>query len=174
MEYKRNETCCFIGHRKLNITEALEKLLYETLTELIVNRGITTFLFGSRSEFDTLCLKIVSSLKEKFPFIKKIYVRAEYQYISEDYRNHLLKWYDDTYYSPKIQNSGKAVYVERNYEMINCSSICVCYYNREYQPPRRKNSNKDLYDYQPKSGTKIAYEYAIKKCDSVINMFCKI
>lgn len=60
-------------------------------------------------------------------------------------------------------NAGKASYVERNYEMINKSAYCVVYYHENYAPPRRKNSKRDVTDYQPKSGTKIAYDYAIKK-----------
>ena len=52
---------------------------------------------------------------------------------------------------------------------------CVFYYNEDYQPPRRKRTNRDLSTYQPKSGTRLAYEYAVqksKKADKVvINMF---
>ena len=76
-----------------------------------------TFLFGSKSEFDRLCLKLVTKLKEKYPHVKRIYVRAEFPYINDDYMAYLLKSYDDTYYPEKLIGSGKAAYVERNYEM---------------------------------------------------------
>lgn len=57
-------------------------------------------------------------------------------------------------------NAGKAAYVERNCEMIDKSSFCVVYYNENYTP-NRKNS---------KSGTKIAYDYAVKKHIQIINV----
>ena len=69
-------------------------------------------------------------------------------------------------------NTGKAAYVERNYEMIDNSDYCVVYYDKDYIPPRRKNSKRDLIEYQPMSGTKLAYDYAKKKNKKVINLFC--
>ncbi|MBR6523759.1 MAG: hypothetical protein IKT39_04030 [Clostridia bacterium] len=59
--------------------------------------------------------------------------------------------------------------MERNQEMINKSKFCVVYYDENYLPPWRKNSRRDLFDYQPKSGTKVAYEYAVKKKKHIIN-----
>ena len=67
-------------------------------------------------------------------------------------------------------NAGKAAYVERNCEMIDNSSYCVIYYDENYMPDRRKSSNRDLVDYQPNSGTKRAYDYAVKKGLKVINV----
>ena len=67
-------------------------------------------------------------------------------------------------------NAGKAAYVERNYEMIDNSSYCIIYYDENYMPPRRKNSRRELFDYQPKSGTAVAYDYAIKKGQNIINL----
>ena len=60
-------------------------------------------------------------------------------------------------------------YVERNQEMINKSDFCVVYYDENYFLPRRKNSRRDMTDYQPKRGTVVAYNYAIKK--KIINYF---
>ena len=62
-----------------------------------------------------------------------------------------------------MENAGKASYVERTQEMIKKSDFCIMYYDKNYTPPRRRNSKRDLTDYQPKSGTKIAYDYAVKK-----------
>ena len=121
-----DETCCFFGHRKINETEELKSKLIEIIEKLIVENSVDTFLFGSKSRFNSLCLDTVTELKEKYPHIKRIYVRAEYQYIDEHYKNYLLKSYEDTYYPEKIMNSGRASYVERNYEMIDKSKFCIC------------------------------------------------
>ncbi len=54
--------------------------------------------------------------------------------------------------------------------MINNSEFCIVYYDENYTPPRRKNSRRDLTDYQPKSGTAIAYDYAVRKRKEIINV----
>ena len=78
--------------------------------------------------------------------------------------------------SVRLWSAGKASYVERNQDMINASDYCVFYYNPEYQPPKRKYSKRDISEYQPKSGTKLAYEYAwnrkrAQKLASIINVW---
>lgn len=165
------KTCCFFGHRKVVDEESVKARLYETIEKLIISEKAEVFLFGSKSDFDKICLEVVTDMKEKYPHIHRIYVRAEYPVISDEHREYLLKHYEDTYYPNRAVNVGKAVYVERNYEMIERSDICVVYYSENYLPPARKNSKRDLFAYQPKSGTKIAYEYAVKKNKNVINMY---
>lgn len=59
----------------------------------------------------------------------------------------------------------------RNQEMIENSDICVFYYNKDYLPPKRKAPNKLMPDYQPNSGTAIAYAYAVQKRKQIYNMF---
>jgi len=166
MEEKK--TCCFFGHRKISETNKLKEKLYKIIEDLIIYKYVDTFLFGSKSNFDKLCLAVVTELKYKYPHIKRVYVRAEFQYINDDYKAYLLQSYDDTYYPERISGSGRAAYVERNQIMIDRSNICIVYYKDDYSPPRRKNSRRDLTDYQPKSGTRIAYEYAQKKNKVVI------
>lgn len=97
----KNDTlhcCCFFGHRKIKETEALQETIYDIVENLITYKNVDTFFFGSKSDFDALCHKIVTELKEKYPHIKQIYIRAEFPYINDSYRNFLLKRYEDTYY----------------------------------------------------------------------------
>jgi len=68
----------------------------------------------------------------------------------------LLENYEDTYYPEKILGAGKAVYLERNIDMINKSYFCIIYCQEDYLPKGRK------------SGTKIALNYAIKKNKKII------
>ncbi len=151
-------TCCFFGHRKINDTEELKSKLIEIIEKLIVEKQVDTFLFGSKSRFNSLCLELVTEIKEKYPHIKRVYVRAEYPYISEHYKNYLLESYEDTYYPEKIMNSGRASYVERNYEMIDNSQFCIVYYDEQSTPTTRK------------SGTKIALDYAMKQYKKIIRV----
>ena len=161
------KSCCFFGHRKIEYTKELENKIYENAENLILNENVTTFYFGSNSEFNSLCHNIITALKQKYPDIKRIYVRAGFPYIDNSYKNYLSDYYEDTYLPEKAINAGKASYVIRNQEMIDKSDFCIIYYKEDYLPPMRRNSRRDLFAYQPKSGTRTAYEYAKKK-DKII------
>lgn len=153
------KACSFFGHRDTPQTEELKQKVRETVERLIVEEDVDTFLFGSRSKFDELCHIVVTELKEKHPQIKRVYVRSQYPYIDKLYKDYLLESYDDTILPNRVEKAGKASYVERNQEMINASDFCVFYYNPSYLPPKRKNSKRDINEYQPKSGTRLAWEY---------------
>ena len=152
----KSNVCCVFGHRTINETDELKSKLNKIIEKLIVDEKVNTFLFGSKSRFNDLCYETVTQLKEKYPHVKRIYVRAEYPYISDDYKNYLLEFYEDTYYPERIMNSVRAAYVERNCEMIDSSYFCIVYYNEPNASSTRK------------SGTKIALDYAIKKQKRVI------
>lgn len=106
MENNKLYACCFFGHRKIKITNTLIGRLNKVIEKLIARKRVNTFLFGSKSEFNTLCLKIVTDFKEKYPYIKRVYVRAEYPYINNEYEEYLLESYDDTYYPGKNNKCG--------------------------------------------------------------------
>ena len=163
-------TCCFFGHRKVPNAVEIKNKVYKEVENLIANKDVCIFLFGSKSEFDDLCHEVVTELKEKYPHIKRVYVRSAFQHIPDWYEESLLKHYEDTYFPEHMENAGRASYVERNQEMINKSDFCVVYYDENYAPPRRRNSKRDLIDYQPKSGTKVAYDFAVKKKKEIINI----
>lgn len=153
---EREQTCCFIGHREIEITEELKNEVFNAIEELVRTKDVRCFLFGSASQFDALCHEQVTKIKKLFPRIERIYVRAEYPSISEQYKNYLSEDYEDTYYPEKLSGAGRAVYVERNYEMIDKSEFCIVYYDESYIPGDRK------------SGAKIAYDYALKKGREII------
>ena len=159
MNENKLSTCCFFGHRKIEITDELTNRLNTVIEKLIRFKKIDTFLFCSKSEFDELCLKTVTKLKKKYTHIKRIYVRAEFPYISDSYKAYLLESYDDTYYPRRLTNAGRAVYIKRNYEMIDNSDFCVTYYDENYKPYVQKSS-----------GTRLAYDYAKKKNLIIINV----
>lgn len=140
-------TCCFFGHREIDETEELKEWLKGTVESLIVNEGVDTFLFGSRSRFNSLCYELVSAMKTKHPQIKRIYVRAEYPIISDSYREYLLKEYEDTYYPESVVGANRFAYIKRNQEIIDKSQFCVVYYDKEYKA----------------KGTRQALDYALRR-----------
>lgn len=165
-----NKICCVIGHREIENTEALYRRIYDTLLDLIKS-GVDTFLFGSRSKFNDLCLNTVNDIKQCFPYVRRIYVRAEYPNISVDFERYLLSMYDETYFPDNVMNAGKASYVKRNFDMINKADVCVFYYNDKYVPQSMFFQKKAVVPHISVSGTKIAFNYAKRNNKVVINLY---
>lgn len=162
---------CFIGHRNIRKSKELISLLKQTIIYLI-NKGATTFVFGSKSEFNDLSWEVVTALKSKYPFIKRVYVRSACPHIDEVYEKYLLESYEETYFPAKLKNAGKCSYVERNFEMIDISQYCVFYYNENYIPQlNQQHKDKMLLPSKRNSGTKIAYNYAERKNKTIINLY---
>ena len=176
-------TCSFFGHRDIEITDALVNQIESIVVNLIENNSVERFLFGSKSMFNDLCHKIVTELKNKYSNI----IRVAYPCVSEDpvlekdkveLENSCskvlgtkvsLQTYDEIVENEKIWRAGKSAYIQRNYKMIEDSDFCVFYYSLAYIPKEKTRCNKMIY-YQPKSGTKLAYDYAIKKNKNVIKI----
>ena len=156
-------SACFIGHRKIKKTEQLISSL-KMVVENLINKGVTTFLFGSVSDFDKLSYDIVTNFKAKHPEITRVYVRSSYQHIDKSYENYLLNSYEKTYFPKQIENAGKYSYIERNCEMIDNAKYCVFYYDENY-------TTEQIGAFKRKSGTKFAFEYAVKKKKEIINLY---
>ena len=183
--YNRAMNVCFIGHRTVEDVEQLKIRLTETIERLIAD-GADTFLFGSRSAFDTLCWQVVTELQTQYPHIKRVSYNAPYEsaITSREERQQLeqisskllgsevqLKDYEVAVDSLKSKNATKDTYIMRNQEMIDDCDICVFYYNKDYLPPRRKRSKRNVLDYQPRSGTAVAFSYAMQKKKIIINLY---
>lgn len=116
------------------------------------------------SEFNDLAWKVVTELKNEYPFIKRVYVRSSYRYIEKSYEDYLSQSYEETYFPVTLENAGKCSYIKRNYEMIDNSTYCVFYYNENYTPPlKRTQKHNTVSPSKRNSGTKIAHDYATKK-----------
>ena len=48
---EKYKACAIIGHRKIDITEELKSRLFDIICDMIENKGVRTFLFGSKSVF---------------------------------------------------------------------------------------------------------------------------
>ena len=164
------KTCCFIGHRKIENHSEVQEKLQSILTELI-EHGVTKFIFGDHSQFNDLCYDVVSELKKNNANIQRIKFRKDYQKISDSVKKYFLDGFEDNICPDGVAKAGKASYVERNQAMITASDVCIVYYNENYQPERRKESKRSISSYQPKSGTRLAYEFAVSKDKEIINLY---
>lgn len=154
----------FIGHRKINITNTLKYNLYAAIEKILYDFPDTEFLFGSNSEFDFLCLQTINNLRLRFPYLKRIYVRAKMENLNESYEKYLHSIYDNTFFPNEIKNTGKALYVERNKVMIDMCDKLFVYYDPHYTVSTKKGFSSN-------SGTKIAFKYALKSNKEIINFF---
>ena len=161
----RNEmvSCAFIGHRKIEKTEELKEILTEVITSLIEEDNADMFLFGSRSEFNELCYKVVTKLKERYPQIKRIEVRSSNEELPQSYIDLILKDYEGTFFPKQVSGAGNCSYIKRNQTMIDMCDVLVTYYDKNYKPTGRTRKSD-------KSGTEIAALYALKKKKQVINI----
>ena len=154
------KACSFFGHRDTEQTEELKQKVRETVERLIVEEGVDTFLFGSRSKFDELCHIVVMELKEKYRHIQRIAYLCKHEtgcLVGEGAkmkqqikkltgRDVYVPEYEDIRKSDRVNSAGRAAYVERNYWMINESDYSILFLCSEKQ----------------NSGTRVVYNYARK------------
>lgn len=144
---RKEEMCCFIGHRHVKNEEAIRQKIRAIVTTLVRERRIYTFLFGSRSRFDDLCHEVVTEIRIQYPEIRRVYVRAEFPVITAQYESYLLQRFEKTVYPDCVKGAGRAAYIKRNQYMVDQSAVCV-FYCWENTLDRSK------------SGTRIALTYA--------------
>ncbi len=177
------KSCCFIGHRKIEVSNLLEEKLKNMLIYLIEKQGVTNFLFGSKSQFNDFCHVVVTELMQTYSFIKRIAYtcKSESVILSSEKEKweqiyskffkkqiHLLCYEQEIEYKTKY-TSNKASYIERNFAMIDNSDFCIFYYDENYTPPQKYRKNSHII-INKKSGTKIAYDYAKRKNKNIINL----
>ncbi|MBE7100180.1 MAG: DUF1273 family protein [Clostridiales bacterium] len=157
------KSCSFFGHRDTSQTEELKQKIMETVEQLIVEEGVDTFLFGSRSKFDELCHMVVTELKEKYPHIQRIAylckhetaclagagMSLKHQIKELTGRDMYVAEYEDVKKSDRVNSAGRAAYVERNQWMIDESDYCVFY--------------REMTRFNQKSGVFAAWDYAKQK-----------
>ena len=113
--------------------------------------GCLTFYFGGYGDFDDLCYKIVTKIKEVQSTIQRIYCVSQERYLHKDVRYFKRENYDDVIYLiPSFDGWYKSIYF-RNCAMIDNSDY-VIFYAEERED----------------SGAYKAYKYAKKKKDKII------
>ena len=148
-------TCCFIGHRNTEDNEELREKVGEIVEKLIIDKNVDTFLFGSKSVFNSLCYETVSEKKKKYPHIKRVFIRAEYPDVPEWYEKYLLQFYEESYYPENVRGAGKASYIKRNREMIDKSDYCIIYYRENKKPENRKSGTETALNYAKDKAIKV-------------------
>ncbi len=153
--YEKARSVCFTGHRHIDRDLDIAAL-YNAILGLI-DEGYDTFICGGALGFDTVAARMIMEVRRRHPHIKlHLYLpcnnqdvrwsapdRAEYRRIvdSADY----VDMPDRSYYDGCMR--------ERNYKMVDASSVCICYLNNTV-----------------KSGTAQTVRYALRNGERVINV----
>ena len=152
IDMKKEMICSFFGHRHIELTDEL----YATAAAEIsrsVDLGCRVFYFGGYGEFDELCYKIVSTVKEENPDldIKRIYCVSQERYLRKNVPYFKRERYEEIIYlMPSFEGWYKSIYF-RNCAMIDESDVVIFY------AEQRENS-----------GAYKAYKYAKGKKDKYI------
>ena len=115
--------CTFFGHR--HTPDSVRKVLINTITELIENRGVDTFYVGNHGGYDCMVRSVLKELKDKYSHICYSVVlahmpREKYEF---EYRD-----FSDMMYPEGLETVPKRFAIsKRNEWMVNNSDIVVAY-----------------------------------------------
>ena len=132
--------------------------LYSLFEDFVLNKGVGIFLFGGFGNFDDFCHEVVTDLKEKYTFIKRVYICEDYRFVARPSKR--PAWLKDEdfeefdYYAMRYTGFYQRIYF-RNLEIIEHSDFCVFYVDENRQ----------------NSGAGKALEYAKRKKKVLINVF---
>lgn len=122
--------CSFFGHRNVESSTGLKnKLILEV--EKLINNNYSIFLFGGLGEFDEICWEVVTSLKHKYQFIKRIYCVEDARYLRPSKRPTYFKnsdFEDFIYLDLTFDWWYQRIYF-RNCAMIDRSDFIIFYAN---------------------------------------------
>lgn len=157
MSAVREQTCCFTGHRELPVwgREELAAKLEDTIISLY-QKGIRFYGAGGALGFDCLAAQTVLRLRESCPAMRLILVlpcltqtRGWPAADVQEYER-IKAQADKVVYT--AQDYSKGCMHKRNRHLVDNSSVCVCYLNRE------------------SGGTAYTVRYARKKGLEIINL----
>ena len=152
---KENKICSFFGHRDVEITDKLYAIITAEILKS-VDFGCCVFYFGGYGNFDDICYKIVTKIKEENSKlkIKRIYCVPQERYLRKKVSYFNREDYDEIIYlTPSFEGWYKSIYF-RNCAMIEQSDVVIFYAEERAH-----------------SGAYTTYKYAKKKKDKrIINI----
>lgn len=155
------KSCFFTGHRNAPFDTLLIIKTGNFIADLITRCGVTDFYAGGAIGWDTICARIILSLREKYPQIRlhlvlpcppEIQTYKWNRKQKEDY-DAILKAADDI--EIISENYEKDCMKKRNARLVELGEICVCYFNEN-----------DL-----RSGTAQTVHMAQRAEKTIINMY---
>lgn len=128
--FTNEQKCCFFGHRE--IFSDIIFILKEEIEKLIIKNNVTEFFIGSYGNFDNYAVNAVNCLKNKYSYIKLIYV-TPYLYKLESDKNYINHICDETIYPEGLEViPQKFAITHRNRWVVEHSDFMIVYVNHSY------------------------------------------
>ena len=124
-------SCSFFGHRDFEPNNGLKQELCNLIEKLILEKDCKTFYFGGFGDFDCECYKIVSKLKEKYPYIRRIFCLPDKKHEKERKRPSWIQEYlcEEYVYLDLTYDYWYTRIYYRNCEIIKNSDFVIFYVN---------------------------------------------
>ena len=126
-----NKSCTFAGHS--TAPDTLKSELVAAVTELIENKGVTTFYVGNHGRFDALSASAVRAVKQNYKDIRMILVVPKMSSTIENNKDYYSDMYDEILIPAESDAAHyKAMITVRNRWMVDNSDYIITYIRREY------------------------------------------
>ncbi len=118
--------CTFFGHREVHNCNEIASKLYDTIYELVENRGVKTFFVGNNGNFDRLVLEVLRTLSKTHDIDYSVVL--SYLKVKKD-ESEVLEA-SETMYPEMLEEVPQRYAIDkRNRWMIGKSDIVVTYVN---------------------------------------------
>ncbi len=117
------KTGTFLGNSEIIETDALKSKIRQAIIDLIKNKGVATFYVGIKGQFETLCHRIVSEIKQSHPDIQIILIIAYVKDLEK------CRYAFDDFYFPVLCEFGYKGWsiAKRNEWLINEADYIISY-----------------------------------------------
>ena len=149
------KVCSFFGHR-LFVECGLDKKHLEEMIEEQIKSGHTDFMVGMHGEFDTMVLRSLLLLKDKYPHINIYKVYTSIKRLYKDSKDYCLNDKYTMISFPIEELHYKQQIIFTNKCMVDKSDLVICYLR-----------DNEL------GGTKLIIDYAKKQNKRIINLYKK-
>ena len=141
----------FCGHSRISQSAGVEKWLY-TVTQRLIEQGITTFYLGGYGAFDSLAASVLRKQKKRYPQIELVLVLA-YLKTRQD-----ISYYDSTVYPPLEAVPRRFAISYRNRWMVEASDVVVAYVLHDWGGAATtlrcaKQKKKQIISYRDETGS---------------------
>jgi uncharacterized phage-like protein YoqJ len=126
-----NKSCTFAGHS--TAPDTLKSELVAAVTDLIENKGVTTFYVGNHGRFDALSASAVRAVKQNYKDIRLILVVPKMSSTIDNNKDYYADMYDEILIPAESDAAHyKAMITVRNRWMVDNSDYIITYIRREY------------------------------------------
>lgn len=118
-------TCCFFGHK--DAPSSIYDKLEEAIEKIIAEDEVTGFLVGNQGQFDSMVLKALQRMKEKYPHISYNVVLAYMPAEKEEWNPYE---FGETMLPEGLEAAHPRYAIsKRNEWMVSEADMVICYWD---------------------------------------------